>query len=234
MRKTGILLASGMMSALATTASADADMISYRDLIIRFESSGNQYATNNLSSATGMHQFLYGTLRGMGFIESGPRSVPPGAGEWAGVVWSGMYGINSRQDFMNSMFAQDRALEIFTRQNHAQIRNIIASNPVINGIPMTDAGALAVTHKLGAGGFQQWASCGFQVHCLDPAWTSGMTLDGLQNHLMLRMAEGAGVDPSLIIMDGNYAGDSAVVPQTALMPWSPQWGPARISFARGS
>lgn len=202
---------------LPSSAQVSPDSGSYNDLVISGESGGDQRATTQLGSATGAYQFTYGTLRNLGYISSGPDTVPSGDGEWEGVSWRGLDGVNSREDFMNSMHAQDQALSRLTQQNLDAVGHHVGGTA--NNIPVTEGGAAYTSHMMGAGAFNNWADCGYQPDCLDPsqAAANNMSVEEYQQHLMERMAEGAGVDPSDITQEDGYEGED--LPPAALMPW---------------
>ena len=64
----------------------------------------------------------------------------------------------------------------------------------------------------------QWASCGYQPSCLPAAALAGNAsydAQSMNDMLMGRMAEGAGVDPSCID-PGSYEG---FIHPVVLMPW---------------
>lgn len=193
----------------------------YADMVLGGEGGGNWAATNLLqeSTASGAFQFTYGTLQDLGYISADSRSVGTdmyGPGEWEGVTWTGLDGVNSRMDFLNNQAAQVSALARFTDNN----LNIINADygSVVNGVPLTPGGVGYASHFLGAGGFKQWASCGYQPSCLPAAALAGnqsYTPETMNEMLMGRMAEGAGVDPSCIDA-GQFDG---FIPPVVLMPW---------------
>ena len=193
----------------------------YADMVLGGEGGGNWQATNLLgeSTATGAFQFTYGTLQDLGYISENSRPVGRdmyGAGEWEGVTWTGLDGINSRTDFLNSQAAQVSALSRFTQGN----LDIINAdyNSSANGVQLTPGGVGYASHFLGAGGFNQWASCGYQSSCLPSAAlaaNSSYTPETMNDMLMGRMAEGAGVDPSCIDAS-QFEGE---IPMLVLMPW---------------
>lgn len=204
----------------------------YADLVMGGEGGGNWSATNPGSTATGGYQFTYGTLVDLGFIKPGQKTPGPGAGSWSGIEWTGKGGVYSRSDFMANRGAQDLALNDFTQRNW----NLISSNtPVgttVNGVTMTQGGALYAAHMLGPGGYNQWASCNFQASCLDAKIASahGWTQEEYKNHLMKRIAEGGGYDTSLIASSGGGAGGmggttpSIETFDTKLMCWNDKCG----------
>lgn len=197
----------------------------YADMVYKGEGGGKIDATTPLGSASGKYQFTYATLKSLGYIQSGPGSVPAGSGEWSNVVWTGKDGVYSRSQFLNNSAAQDNALAIFTQKNWDLIQSKTPLGTTVNGVPITQGGALYVAHMLGNGGYNQWASCGFQASCLnaDQAAANNMTKEQLQAHLMKRMAEGGGTDPSVIASSGGdgLGGGTPVEapPQIGLMPW---------------
>ncbi|MFG6082243.1 hypothetical protein ACEUZ9_002887 [Paracoccus litorisediminis] len=194
---------------------------SYKDLVLGKEGGAAGYAaTNPKSTATGAYQFLYGTLKSIGAIQSGPSSVPSGAGEWpSDVVWNPEFG-SSREDFMNNPAAQDRALEIFTQQNLATVAGKWNEGEIINGVPMTSGGVALATHMLGTGGFQKWADSGFSASGLDAgiAAAHGWTPDQYNDHLMGRVAAGGCYDPNMIAISDASA--KMELPQIYLMEWA--------------
>lgn len=195
----------------------------YANMVLGGEGGGNWQATNLLgeSTATGAFQFTYGTLQELGYISSDSRSVGEdmyGAGEWEGVTWTGLDGVNSRTDFLNNQAAQVSALSRFTENNLTTINADYSTSA--NGVPLTPGGVGYASHFLGAGGFNQWASCGYQPSCLPAAAlaaNSSYTAETMNEMLMGRLAEGAGVDPSCI-NPGLFEGE---IPAMALMPWKP-------------
>ena len=140
-----------------------------------------------------------------------------GPGEWEGEVnWTGLDGVNSRMEFLNNQTAQVSALQRFTQSNLDIINPDHTSSA--NGVPLTPGGVGYASHFLGAGGFNQWRSCGYQASCLPSAAlgsNSSYTPETMNDMLMGRMAEGAGVDPSCINHD-NYEGE---IPTVYLMLW---------------
>lgn len=189
----------------------------YNDMVLAHEGGGAGFgATTTLGSATGAYQFTYATLKDLGYISAGPGTVPFGAGEWPdSVVWTGQHGVNSRADFLANENAQNAALGIYTDRALSRVNADYGSEA--NGVPITPGGAAFTAHMLGAGGYNQWASCGYQAECLPNVWEANkMTQEQLQNHLMGRMAKGAGVDPGCISSEG-FEGE---IPTIVLMPWS--------------
>ena len=171
------------------------------------------------STASGAFQFTYGTLQDLGYISPNSRPVGTdmyGPGEWEGVTWTGLDGVNSRMEFLNNQAAQVNALSRFTEQNLSIIN--ADYNSSANGVPLTPGGVGYASHFLGAGGFNQWASCGYQPSCLPEAAlaaNSSYTPETMNEMLMGRMAEGAGVDPSCIDAS-QFEGE---IPPVVLMPW---------------
>lgn len=198
----------------------------YADLVYKHEGGGKVDATTKLGSASGKYQFTYSTLKSLGFIESGPGNVPSGAGEWANVRWTGKGGVHSRQQFLNNEAAQDLALGELTQSNWNFIQSKVPVGTVVNGVEMSQGGALFAAHMLGAGGFNQWASCGFQAHCLNDGQASAnnMSKEQFQAHLMKRMAAGGGYDPSVIASSGGDGLGGGIPvsspPSIVLMPWT--------------
>lgn len=196
------------------------DGTEYADMVLGGEGGGNWAATNKDSTATGAFQFMYGTLQDLGYISSNSRPVGSdlyGASDWSDVTWTGLDGVTSRADFMNNQAVQVMALNRFTQANLNQIG--ADYNSSANGVPLTPGGVAYASHFLGAGGYQQWSSCGYQASCLPSnilaqnANLGGM--EGINDMLMGRLAEGAGVDPSCI----NPGAFGGFIPPIVLMPW---------------
>ena len=201
-------------------ANTEVAPMSYNELVLKYEGGGQGYgATTTLGSATGAYQFTYDTLKGLGYIASGPDDVPSGSGEWARVVWTGKDGVNSRSDFLASPEAQDNALITLSEANWQSIQSSVPLGTDVNGVPMTQSGAMFASHMMGAPRFNAWAACGFQPECLsaDQAAANNMTVEEYQAHLMERMGEAAGVAPGSI--DPVTGAPTMDLPDIALMPW---------------
>lgn len=226
MRKLFMSLAMASLISTGVVHASTGGTGNYADLVYKGEGGGNPAATTTLGSASGKYQFTYATLKDLGYITSGPATVPAGAGEWSGVVWSGKDGVNSRTDFLRDEAAQDAALDTFTQKNWNHISQYTPLGTEVNGVQMTQGGALYAAHMLGPGGYEQWASCNFQAHCLnsDQAAANKMTKEQLQAHMMKRVAEGGGYDPSVIASSGSGGGGGMTPPieqlQLRLMPWT--------------
>jgi hypothetical protein len=195
----------------------------YATMVLGGEGGGRWDVTNLLqeSTATGAFQFTYGTLQDLGYITHDSRSVGSDmytSAEWSGnVQWTGLDGVGSRTEFLNNQAAQVAALTRFTANNLEIIGADYSSSA--NGVPITPGGVGYASHFLGAGGFNEWSSCGFQPSCLPSAAlgaNSSYTAESMNQMLMDRMAEGAGVDPSCANME-NYEGE---IPAIVLMPWT--------------
>lgn len=230
MRPIRTFIAAGAVSlfSLSAIASTGAGAGNYADLIGAGEGgqgAGAWSATNPGSTATGRYQFLYDNFVRYGYID-GSRSTRPraGAGEWTGVVWTGKDGVYSRSDYMNNHAAQDNMLNLYTQDNWNSISGSTPLGSTVNGVPITQGGALYAAHMLGAGAYNTWAACGYQPQCLDAdiAAAHGWTLQEYNDHLMKRMAEGGGTDPSLVASSGGNGGvtDSIDWLDLNLMPWT--------------
>lgn len=223
------VIAVGILALTASVASA----ATFQEMVRLWESgshAGNYQQTTPLGTATGAYQLPYAALKDAGYVAGG--GVPAyGAGEWPNVTWTGKDGINSRADFLNSVKAQDTAFASNTEMNWNYIKNKVPLGQTINGISFTKEGALAATHMMGMGGFEQWASCGFKSSCLiaEHAEANNMTLDEYQAHLMKRVAEGGGMDPGDIKIaeggdGGTGSGAASTAPRPYLMPVAPAAG----------
>jgi hypothetical protein len=193
----------------------------YASLVLKHEGGPAGYgATSDLSSATGAFQVTYKNLKRMGYISSGPKNVPAGAGEWAGVTWSGKGGINSRADFLASEGVQNAVLSDLTQSNINGMKYINWGTDTVGGVTLTKGGAGLASHFLGGPKFKKWASCGFQSSCLDPtqAAANNLSIEEMQKLLEKRVAEGGGVDPGCI--DTTTGTEAEDFPPAALMEWS--------------
>lgn len=191
-------------------------------------------AISPVSTATGAYQMTFDALIDTGYISQSERGnyPPAGAGDWSGVEWTGKNGINSRAAYIDSPAAQNESLDAFNQINWRAVQSVAPVGTQVNGVPMTQAGVYATAHMLGQGGFQDWASCGYQASCLNPetAKKNGFdSVDEYQQHLMERMAVMGNVDPSAIAGGGggSYGGSGGTdagmeVVATALMPWQAQ------------
>jgi len=200
-----ILLLCG--SALALCAPAFASVDEYLENVRGHESTGNYGATTNLGTATGGYQFTAGTLKDMGLIDYDKRPEF-GAGEWEGVTWNdNPWGVSSREEFLSNAAAQDAMMAQYTTRNwnglDSTTKGLLGQN--VNGMVVDEAGLLAGAHFLGAGGMNQFASCGFQAQCIDPkqAAANNMTPEQLAQRVRERMADVAGMDVSELA-DGSY------------------------------
>ena len=200
----------------------------YANMVLAGEGGGNWGATNarQESTASGAFQFTYGTLQELGYIDRKSRAVGAdmfGPGEWGPdsdgneVIWTGLNGVRSRQDFLTNQAVQVNALSIYTEKNLKIIDPDYSTTA--NGVPLTAGGVGYAAHFLGAGGFKQWQSCGYQPSCLPEqalAANGAYTAQTMNEMLMGRMAEGAEVDPSCIDPT-QFDGE---LPGIVLMPWT--------------
>jgi hypothetical protein len=202
----------------ATEASTD-----FGALVRQYEGGNLGYgATTKLGTATGAYQFTFDTLVSLGYIEKGQSLPKFGDDPWNGVRWTGKDGVFSRSQFLATPGAQDRAFQAFSARNWSSISSMVPVGKTVNGVPMTEGGALFAAHMMGAGGFNQWASCNFQSHCLDPkqAAANNMTLEQYQAHLMKRVAKGGGADPGNIQIAEGMGGEvGRITYRMTLMPW---------------
>lgn len=223
-----VLALSGALPVLASIPPT-ADGKTYSQMVYGGEADHRGYAsTTKLGTATGAYQFTFETLQDLGYVEKGQTRPPFGDDPWNGIKWTGKGGVSSRAEFLANSAAQDEALGVFTEKNWASIQSKTPLKTTVNGVPMTQPGALYAAHMIGTGGFSQWASCDFQAHCLsaEQASANNMTKEQLQAKLMGRVAEGAGVDPSTITSGGGGGGggmgggtSSFKNVDMKLMPW---------------
>jgi hypothetical protein len=209
--------------AQCTTAGGEATGMEYAEMVLGGESSGDweTHNKNEESTATGAFQFTYGTLQTLGYIKKeGSRTVGSdmyGPGEWQGKInWTGKDGVTSRVSFMKNKAAQVNALKKFTELNLKSINPDYSTSA--NGIQLTPGGVGYASHFLGDGGFKQWRSCNYQPECIPKKALESnkdFNRETLNQMLMERMAEGAGVDPSCIDAS-QFEGEITPV---ILMPW---------------
>lgn len=219
-------LALAASPALATAPEGCGDGGDYGEYIRSIESGAQGYsATNPGSTATGAYQMTIGTLQSLGYISSysGPMSALFGGSNWDNVVWTGLDGIRSREQFMANQGSQDRAMAELTRRNLQSVAGTYRPGQIVNGIPLTSGGVAAAVHMLGAGGFRQWAASGFSpsglnaTHAANHNWTP----EQYQNHIMNRVASGGCMDPSNISIGED---EIAALPEIFLMPWEGRRG----------
>lgn len=241
-------LAGGIMAAILAGAAGGAiasippaaDGMTYAEMVYSGEADHRGYgSTTKLGTATGAYQFTFETLQDLGYVEKGQARPAFGDDPWNGIKWTGKGGVNSRAEFLASSSAQDEALGVFTERNWVSIQSKTPLEKDVNGVPMTQPGALYAAHMLGTGGYAQWASCDFQAHCIsvEQASANNMTKEQMQEHLMGRLAKGAGVDPSTITggggSGGGMGGGTSTFENVAmkLMPWDS--AAARVTMLPG-
>lgn len=198
----------------------------YGEYIRSIESGAQGYsATNPGSTATGAYQITLGTLQSLGYISSysGPASRYFGNSSWDGVVWTGLDGVRSREQFMANHGAQDRAMAELTRRNLQSVAGSYTPGQVVNGIPLTSGGVAAAVHMLGAGGFRQWAASGFSASGLNAthAANHNWTPEQYNQHIMNRVASGGCMDPNDIAIGEDSI---TALPEIFLMPWEGREG----------
>ena len=205
-----IAVFAGLMM-VAGVAIAATDVDRYLEYTRDRESAGDYGATTSLGSATGAYQFTAAALEDLGLISTpgGKGQVgQSGAGEWANATWNdNPWGISSRADFLASREAQDAAMAAYTERNWRYLSSGAKSTigQTVNGMVVDEASLLAGAHFLGAGGMNEFASCGFAAHCISEraASANNMTREQLAGHIHSRMAQYNGLDVSEMT-DGQY------------------------------
>lgn len=206
----------------------------YGDMLMGFENKGgDQYATNPGSTATGLYQMTVAALQEAGYITSVSGKTPNGKDPWSNVTWSGKDGIYSRDQYMSNTQAQANSLAAYTAKNLSYIQDSFTAGQSVNGVTMTNGGAGAAVHMLGAGGFRAWAASGFSASGLNAtrAAEHGWTQEQYQQHIMERVAAGGCFDPANIKAAASKTQDGTPVqdlPEIFLMPWENQYPPTVI------
>lgn len=107
--------------------------------------------TYNISNAYGyMGRWQIGTegLKDIGFMDS--------SGKWTALANS--FGVNSKQDFLNSPAAQDYAIRLYDKKLWSYIQYLGDDQFIgaeFQGIPITLSGIVAAAHLVGAGGVHE-------------------------------------------------------------------------------
>lgn len=188
----------------------------YAGMVRKHESGGDYGIVSSSSSATGAYQFMFGTLKELGYVAGGDG--------WSNAVWTGKGGVHSREQFLGNSTVQDAAFEEFTSKNLQAVEGKWTPGQTVNGVPLTEGGVALAVHMLGAGGFQHWASGGFSADSImsDQAAANGGAAT-MQNILMKRLADGSCTDPNNII-GGSGGGSDNIgdLPAIFLMPWQPK------------
>lgn len=113
------------------------------------ESGGNYKALNKYGYA-GKYQMGEAALVDAGYYKKASRIYN---NDWSG-TFLGRDGVNSLQDFLNNLGAQENAQIIFKKKQWGYLKAVGAhrySGQIINGYKITDSGLLAGAHLKGAG-----------------------------------------------------------------------------------
>ncbi len=116
--------------------------------------SGGRYDMVNSLGYLGKYQMGEAALIDAGFyVKDGTAK-----NDWKG-EWTGKDGVTSREGFLASPEAQEKAIRAYHRRVWGYIRNMGLdgySGSTVQGIPITDSGMLAGAHLLGVGGLKQF------------------------------------------------------------------------------
>lgn len=148
------LSAIGLTSLFAGSAYAGGMMGAYGDALGQRES-GGRYGIENSLGYVGKYQFGWPALVDLGIIKSQGRV---GRGQKSILNeksnWTGKYGVNSKEEFLRSPEAQEKAFEDWNKMLDRRTKSLgleqyIGQN--IGGIPVTLEGIRASSHLLGHG-----------------------------------------------------------------------------------
>ncbi len=116
--------------------------------------SNNAYDAVNTLGYCGKYQFGLGALEDGGYIKSGSAQQYRNSSTSNAALWTGKNGCSSREAWLTNANAQELAMIEYTNRNLKTLKRI-------GGIASTDnipyqAGMLAGSHLLGAGGMKKW------------------------------------------------------------------------------
>lgn len=148
------LSAIGLTSMFAGSAYAGGMMSAYGDVLGQRES-GGKYDIENTLGYVGKYQFGWPALVDLGIIKSQGRV---GRGQKSILNeksnWTGKYGVNSKEEFLNSPEAQEKAFEDWNKMLDRRTKNMGLDQYIgqtIDGVPVTMEGIRASAHLLGHG-----------------------------------------------------------------------------------
>lgn len=148
------LSAIGLTSMFAGSAYAGGMMGAYGDALGQRESGGN-YGIENTLGYVGKYQFGWPALVDLGLIKSQGRV---GKGQKSILNeksnWTGKYGVSSKEEFLRSPEAQEKAFEDWNKMLDRRTKNMGLDQYIgqtIDGVPVTMEGIRASSHLLGHG-----------------------------------------------------------------------------------
>jgi hypothetical protein len=115
------------------------------------------YGTDKGNGALGRYQFRKGALKQIGVLATAKINGKPT------LVWTGKYGVYSKNDFLNSEEAQERAFDDFTEEKFKQLKSKGALKYIGKVIKDPDGdviitleGLIAAAHHHGPGGVNSY------------------------------------------------------------------------------
>lgn len=148
------LSAIGLTSLFAGSAYAGGAMGAYGDALGQRES-GGRYGIENSLGYVGKYQFGWPALVDLGIIKSQGRV---GKGQKSILNeksnWTGKFGVNSKEEFLKSPEAQEKAFEEWNKMLDRRTKSLGLEQYIgqtIDGIPVTLEGIRASSHLLGHG-----------------------------------------------------------------------------------
>lgn len=133
----------------------------YQDFLdaIRFQESSDRYDQVNPGRFLGAYQLGEAVLTTLGYVRSDSNSSN---NDYSG-GWTGLNGINSRQDFLDSHEVQDQAVKDHFSVLWQYIRNYddeFYTQQTLNGVFLTRSGMLAGAHLVGVGALDRFIKSG--------------------------------------------------------------------------
>lgn len=148
------LSAIGLTSMFAGSAYAGGMMGAYGDVLGQRES-GGRYDIENSLGYVGKYQFGWpalvdlGLIKNQGRVGKGQKSILNEKSNW-----TGKFGVNSKQEFLNSPEAQEKAFEEWNKMLDRRTKSMGLDQYIgqtIDGVPVTMEGIRAASHLLGHG-----------------------------------------------------------------------------------
>ncbi|WP_249730214.1 MULTISPECIES: hypothetical protein [unclassified Chelatococcus] len=126
--------------------------------------SSNRYDVVNRTNHLGRFQMSEASLTDIGMVHNDGK---PFNNDFSG-GWTGKYGVHSKEDFLASPDAQDRAIHDFLDKQVHFLRGFIHyDGQTINGEAISISGLLAAAHLAGAGGVRRFLVSGGEYNPQD-------------------------------------------------------------------